>query len=50
MTVTKMGKSRLEINFRRLLARCEIMGKENSSDDWRLEKVNRPSNVLIFTI
>ncbi|XP_046661241.1 vesicle transport protein USE1 isoform X1 [Homalodisca vitripennis] len=33
-----MGRSRLETNFRRLLARCEIMAKEYSSDDWRLEK------------
>ncbi|XP_054278139.1 vesicle transport protein USE1 [Macrosteles quadrilineatus] len=37
MTVSKMGKSRLEINFRRLLSRCELMAKDNPSDDWRLE-------------
>lgn len=39
----KMAASKLEINFRRLLERCEVMAgefqdnKENVS--WRLEKV-----------
>ncbi|CAH1797264.1 unnamed protein product [Owenia fusiformis] len=30
--------SRLEINFRRLLKRCEHMATEQRHDDWRLEK------------
>ena len=32
--------SRLEVNIRRLLRRCESMAKENCHlEDWRLEKV-----------
>ncbi|XP_033749401.1 vesicle transport protein USE1-like [Pecten maximus] len=30
--------TRLEINFNRLLARCETMAKDKTSWDWRLEK------------
>ncbi|XP_015118057.1 vesicle transport protein USE1 [Diachasma alloeum] len=30
--------SRVEINTRRLLGRCELMAKENPNRDWRLEK------------
>lgn len=33
-----MKQSRLEINVRRLLAKCELIAKDNSEDDWRLEK------------
>ncbi|KAF7993817.1 hypothetical protein HCN44_011086 [Aphidius gifuensis] len=30
--------SRLEVNVRRLLAKCELMAKEDVSENWRLEK------------
>ncbi|CAH1254521.1 USE1 [Branchiostoma lanceolatum] len=33
-----MAVSRLEINFRRLLGRCEEMAAETRAGDWRLEK------------
>eukprot|EP00058_Branchiostoma_floridae_P024384 XP_002609874.1 hypothetical protein BRAFLDRAFT_125999 [Branchiostoma floridae] len=33
-----MAVSRLEINFRRLLGRCEEMAAERRTGDWRLEK------------
>ena len=36
--------SRLEINFNRLLFRCENMAKERSLWDWRIEKVIPISN------
>ncbi|XP_048509980.1 vesicle transport protein USE1 isoform X2 [Athalia rosae] len=31
-------RSRLEIDVRRLLARCELMAKDDQQSDWRLEK------------
>ena len=31
--------SRLEINFNRLLNRCEILAAQKKTKDWRLEKV-----------
>lgn len=45
-----MGRSRLEINFRRLLSRCELMAKDNSSDDWRLEKVSKFCTMLVHFV
>lgn len=33
-----MKQSRLEINVRRLLAKCELIAKDNLEEDWRLEK------------
>lgn len=36
--------SRSEINVKRLLGRCELLAKEDSHQDWRLEKVNDRSN------
>ena len=43
LKVVNMAASRLEINFRRLLERCEIMAAELQDDkenvNWRLEKV-----------
>lgn len=33
--------SREEINIRRLLARCELMAKDDPNKDWKLEKVER---------
>ena len=32
--------SKLEVNFQRLLARCEAMAGEKDHGDWRLEKVS----------
>jgi len=31
--------SRLEINIRRLLTRCELIAKDDPHKDWKLEKV-----------
>ncbi|RZF44647.1 hypothetical protein LSTR_LSTR000599 [Laodelphax striatellus] len=42
-----MGMSRLEINVRRLLAKCELMAKEESERDWRLEKFINDADVMI---
>ena len=43
LKVVNMAASRLEINFRRLLERCETMAAELQDDkenvNWRLEKV-----------
>ena len=43
LKVVNMAALRLEINFRRLLERCEIMAAELQDDkenvNWRLEKV-----------
>ena len=39
LTDGKNMSSRLEINFKRLLQRCETIAKDHSSWDWRLEKV-----------
>lgn len=33
------GSTRLEINFNRLLHRCEAMAADNQQKSWRLEKV-----------
>jgi len=35
-----MAITRLEIDVKRLLSVCEEMAQNNSSDDWRLSKVN----------
>jgi len=35
-----MTTTRLEIDVKRLLSVCEEMAQNNSSDDWRLSKVN----------
>lgn len=32
--------SRTELNFKKLLIRCETMAKDRSSGDWRFEKVD----------
>ncbi|XP_022198102.1 vesicle transport protein USE1 [Nilaparvata lugens] len=42
-----MGMSRLEINVRRLLAKCELMAKEESERDWRLEKFINDADIMI---
>lgn len=43
LNIVNMAASRLEINFRRLLERCETMAAELQDDkentNWRLEKV-----------
>lgn len=31
--------SRLEINIKRLLTRCELIAKDDPHEDWKLEKV-----------
>ena len=33
-------KTRLEINVRRLLGKCEILSKEDLNIDWKLEMVS----------
>lgn len=33
------GSTRQEVNFNRLLHRCETMAEDKESRDWRLEKV-----------
>jgi len=35
-----MAITRLEIDVKRLLSVCEEMAQNNSSDDWRLSKVD----------
>lgn len=35
-----MPSSRLEINFQRLLTRCETMAGETTKGGWRLDKVS----------
>lgn len=35
-----MSATRLEIDVKRLLSVCEEMAQNNSSDDWRLSKVD----------
>ena len=32
--------TRLEVNFKRLLNRCEVIAAERNDGDWRLEKVD----------
>lgn len=38
--------SRTEVNVRRLLARCELLAKKDSHQDWRLEKVIQSNNIF----
>jgi len=37
----KMSATRLEIDVKRLLSVCEDMAQNNSSEDWRLSKVDK---------
>lgn len=39
-----MPSSRLEINFQRLLTRCETMAGETTKGGWRLDKVSNNCN------
>ena len=47
---SNMAASKLEINFRRLLERCEAMAEEIQDNkenvNWRLEKVGSSGNIL----
>lgn len=40
--------SRLEVNVRRLLEKCELMAKEDVCGNWKLEKV--PDNFLFIKL
>lgn len=41
--------SRLEINVRRLLTRCELMAKDDQQTDWRLEKVFQIDVIVVVS-
>lgn len=42
--------SRLEINVRRLLTRCELIAKDDPHKDWKLEKVLLQTIRLLFSL